>query len=74
MTATSSFLVRTVPKAILVYKLLRVKKQELELAAALQKLRRQGGDNIKEQFGILQQVQKVNMMRKNISERLGRVQ
>ena len=52
MTATSSFLVRTVPKAILVYKLLRVKKQELELAAALQKLRRQGGDNIKEQFGI----------------------
>ena len=74
MTATSSFLVRTVPKAILVYKLLRVKKKELELAAALQKLRRQGGDNIKEQFGILQQVQKVNMMRKNISERLGRVQ
>ena len=74
MTATSSFLVRTVPKAILVYKLLRVKKQELELAAALQKLRRQGGDNIKEQFGILQQVQKVNMMRKKISERLGRVQ
>ena len=74
MPATSSFLVRTVPKAILVYKLLRVKKQELELAAALQKLRRQGGDNIKEQFGILQQVQKVNMMRKNISERLGRVQ
>ena len=74
MTATSSFLVLTVPKAILVYKLLRVKKQELELAAALQKLRRQGGDNIKEQFGILQQVQKVNMMRKNISERLGRVQ
>ena len=74
MTATSSFLVRTVPKAILVYKLLRVKKQELELAAALQKLRRQGGDNIKEQFGILQQVQKGNMMRKNISERLGRVQ
>ena len=74
MTATSSFLVRTVPKAILVYKLLRVKKQELELAAALQKLRRQGGDNIKEQFGILQQVQKVNMMRKNISERLGSVQ
>ena len=74
MTATSSFLVRTVPKAILVYKLLRVKKQELELAAALQKLRRQDGDNIKEQFGILQQVQKVNMMRKKISERLGRVQ
>lgn len=74
MTATSSFLVRTVPKAILVYKLLRVKKQELELAAALQKLRRQGGDNIKEQFGILQQVQKVNMMRKKISELLGRVQ
>ena len=74
MTATSSFLVRTVPKAILVYKLLRVKKQELELAAALQKLRRQGGDNIKEQFGILQQVQKVNMMRKKISERLGRGQ
>lgn len=74
MTATSSFLVRTVPKAILVYKLLRVKKQELELAAALQKLRRQGGDNIREQFGILQQVQKVNMMRKKISELLGRVQ
>ena len=74
MTATSSFLVLTVPKAILVYKLLRVKKQELELAAALQKLRKQGGDNIREQFDILQQVQKLNNIRKTISERLGRVQ
>ena len=74
MTATSSFLVLTVPKAILVYKLQRVKKQELELAAALQKLRKQGGDNIREQFDILQQVQKLNNIRKNISERLGRVQ
>ena len=74
MTATSSFLVLTVPKAILVYKLQRVKKQELELAAALQKLRKQGGDNIKEQFDILQQVQKLNNLRKTISERLGRVQ
>lgn len=74
MTATSSFLVLTVPKAILVYKLQRVKKQELELAAALQKLRRQGVDNIKEQFDILQQVQKLNNLRKTISERLGRVQ
>ena len=74
MTATSSFLVLTVPKAILVYKLQRVKKQELELAAALQKLRKQGGDNIKEQFDILQQVQKLNNIRKTISERLGRVQ
>ena len=74
MTATSSFLVLTVPKAILVYKLQRVKKQELELAAALQKLRKQGGDNIREQFDILQQVQKLNNIRKTISERLGRVQ
>lgn len=74
MTATSSFLVLTVPKAILVYKLQRVKKQELELASALQKLRKQGGDNIREQFDILQQVQKLNNIRKNISERLGRVQ
>ena len=74
MTATSSFLVLTVPKAILVYKLQRVKKQELELAAALQKLRKQGGDNIREQFDILQQVQKLNNIRKIISERLGRVQ
>ncbi|MGM9768747.1 MAG: DNA primase [Candidatus Cryptobacteroides sp.] len=74
MTATSSFLVMTVPKAILVYKLLRVKKKELELAEVLQRLRREGGDNIKEQFEILQQVQKVNMIRKTISERLGRVQ
>ena len=74
MTATSSFLVLTVPKAILVYKLQRVKKQELELAASLQKLRRQGVDNIKEQFDILQQVQKLNNLRKTISERLGRVQ
>ena len=74
MTATSSFLVLTVPKAILVYKLQRVKKQELELASALQKLRKQGGDNIREQFDILQQVQKLNNIRKTISERLGRVQ
>ncbi|MGM9790221.1 MAG: DNA primase [Candidatus Cryptobacteroides sp.] len=74
MTATSSFLVMTVPKAILVYKLLRVKKKEIELAESLQRLRREGGDNIKEQFEILQQVQKVNMIRKTISERLGRVQ
>ncbi len=74
MTATSSFLVLTVPKAILVYKLQRVKKQELELAASLQKLRKQGGDNIREQFDILQQVQKLNNIRKTISERLGRVQ
>ncbi len=74
MTATSSFLVMTVPKAILVYKLLRVKKKEIELAESLQRLRRAGGDNIKEQFEILQQVQKVNMIRKTISERLGRVQ
>ena len=74
MTATSSFLVMTVPKAILVYKLLRVKKKEIELAEALQRLRREDGDNIKEQFEILQQVQKVNMIRKTISERLGRVQ
>ena len=74
MTATSSFLVLTVPKAILVYKLQRVKKQELELAAALQTLRKQGGDNIREQFDILQQVQKLNNIRKTISERLGRVQ
>ena len=74
MTATSSFLVMTVPKAILVYKLLRVKKKEIELAESLQRLRRAGGDNIKEQFEILQQVQKVNSIRKTISERLGRVQ
>ena len=74
MTATSSFLVMTVPKAILVYKLLRVKKQEIELAESLQRLRREGGDNLKEQFAILQQVQKVNSIRKTISERLGRVQ
>lgn len=74
MTATSSFLVMTVPKAILVYKLLRVKKKEIELAESLQRLRREDGDNIKEQFEILQQVQKVNMIRKTISERLGRVQ
>lgn len=76
MTSVPSFLVRTVPRAIMVYNSLRVKKQEMDLVARLHDIGRseatEGG--MKEQFELLQKMQKVAELRKRINERLGRVQ
>ncbi|MGM9737306.1 MAG: DNA primase [Candidatus Cryptobacteroides sp.] len=72
MTSVPSFLVRTVPRTIMVYKSLRVKWQEIELTARLKALRKEG--NMQEQFDLLARLQKVAELRRKITERLGRVQ
>ncbi|MGM9766675.1 MAG: DNA primase [Candidatus Cryptobacteroides sp.] len=76
MTSVPSFLVRTVPRTIMVYKSLRVKWQEIELTARLKAIRKEGNEegNMQEQFDLLARLQKVAELRKRITERLGRVQ
>ena len=74
MTSVPSFLVRTVPRAIMVYKSLRVRWQEIILTENLQALRKDGEGGIEEQFKLLRQIQETAELRKKITERLGRVQ
>ena len=75
MTAESSHLVLNVPKAILVYNSLRVKAQEMEITERLKELKHeeQTGDVMKEQFDLLNKLQKTAELRKSIVEKLGRV-
>lgn len=74
MTSVPSFLVRTVPRAIMVYKSLRVRWHEIILTENLQALRKDGEGGIEEQFKLLRQIQETAELRKKITERLGRVQ
>lgn len=69
MTATSSALVRNVPKAILVYQSRRV----LERMRSLQD-RLKTEQDPQQQDGLLVDIQKLSQVRKKIEEKLGRVQ
>ncbi|MGN0194853.1 MAG: DNA primase [Candidatus Cryptobacteroides sp.] len=69
MTATSSALVRNVPKAILVYQSRRV----LERMRSLQD-RLKTEQDPQQQDGLLIDIQKLSQVRKKIEEKLGRVQ
>lgn len=76
MTATSSFLVIQVPKAIMVYNSKIVKSRELELMSRLKELGRgeRGPETEAEEKELLEQFQKVAALRKHIMEKIGRVQ
>lgn len=69
MTATSSVLVRNVPKAILVYQSKRVLKRMRDLQ---ERLKNETDEDI--QTGLLVDIQKLTQVRKKIEEKLGRVQ
>ncbi|MBR1872106.1 MAG: DNA primase [Bacteroidales bacterium] len=67
MTATSTKLVRNVPKAILVYQSKRLVSRNMELMDELRRSPLNAAD-------ILAQMQQVSALRKEIDQRLGRVQ
>lgn len=69
MTATSSALVRDVPKAILVFQSKRIQKKMRELQEHLKNERDE-----ERQMGLLIDIQKLTQVRKRIDEKLGRVQ
>lgn len=76
MTALPSYLVMTVPKAILVYNSMKVKMKEMDITSRLSSLRRcdQTEDVVNEQFALLRELQATAQLRKRIIQRLGRVQ
>ena len=76
MTVESSYLTMNVPKAIMAYNGLRVKYQEMEITERLKELKHaeQTEDVMKEQFSLLEKLQKAAELRKSIMKKLGRVQ
>ncbi len=76
MTSTPSYLVRTVPRVLMVYNSKRVKQEEDELTSRLAALRRgeQSEAVMKEQLELLGRIQEVVRLRKTIVTELGRVQ
>ena len=76
MTATSSYLVIYVPKAILAYNAMIVKSQELDLTEKMTVLGRKEKtpETDAEMAALLEKFQKVAELRKKIVQKLGRVQ
>lgn len=76
MTATSSYLVIYVPKAILAYNSMIVKSQELDLTEKMTALGRKekSPETDAEMSALLEKFQKVAELRKKIVQKLGRVQ
>ena len=76
MTSVPSYLVRTVPRALMVYNSKRVKLEEDNLASQLAALRHepQSEEILKEQMEVLKKIQETARLRKTIVTELGRVQ
>lgn len=73
MTVEQTYLVNTVPRAILVYNSFRVEIMEDNLVAKLSELQHSAEANVSAQFEVLKQIQEMARIRKIINERLGRV-